>query len=72
MTAFLAPELGDPVENKVLQRRAFKFDLDVLEKEYAQKDQVIDESIALALKVAKPPLQDPDIFALPDDGGIKL
>ena len=65
MVALLTPELGDPLVNKMLQRRGFKFDIDSYEA--AQKlagAKPLDETAALSLVSIKPALVDPDIIGV--------
>ena len=60
LRAYLLAEPGNDVLNRVLQARAFKFDLDA----YAiAPDKSLDtEAKALAFKVLKPPLVDPNVI----------
>lgn len=64
MSAYMAAEPGDRMTNRVLQRRAFRFDLDAHEKKTKKE---CTEKEALDLKVAKPPLVDPNVLGEVDD-----
>lgn len=66
LSAFIAEEPGDPKFNQTLQRRAFKFDLDSYASAVFKGDipaEITKTSDALSLKVAKPPVDDPAVFA---------
>lgn len=62
LTAYLVGEPGDPLQNKMLQRRAFTFDMDAHDQE-GKKD--YNEAKALEKKKAKPARADP--LVLGDD-----
>lgn len=83
---FLGPEIDEDPKNpsKMLRRRAFKIDLDstLLPAGVKQATQdgakvesklsvPLTEVAALALKVAKPRLEDPNVFEPVDPGGVK-
>ena len=66
--AFLTPEPGDPVTNKMLQRRAFRFDLSLLDPAFVADDSrkapfvVTDALNARDAKVLKPAISDPAVI----------
>lgn len=67
-SSLVVPELGDPKSNRVLQRRAFKLDIDMLlGKAVPVKDETDVKQVATAkdmldAKVVKEPLKDPGIL----------
>lgn len=61
VSAFLQPEPYDPVvDHKLPQRRAFKFDIDAFLALPAGTK--LTRAQALALKITKPPIPDPDVL----------
>lgn len=58
LSAFLVQEPGDPVQNKMLRVRAFKVDIAQLP---SKADALLLNDV-LALKLAKPPLADPNVL----------
>lgn len=59
LDAFKAPEPGVSAENRMLQKRAFALDLDMLAAAAAP----LTLAAVLAAKVRKPALEDPNVFA---------
>ena len=62
LTAFLVPEIGDPMVNKMLQRRGFGFDLDAYFAALKADSKALTEGVALALKFVRPPIPDPNVI----------
>lgn len=71
--AFLAGEPGDPITNKMLQRRQFKLDVDSATLTTAVRDWIADDTRAVpylevalltsrSLKTLKPPILDPNVI----------
>lgn len=58
LVGFLAPEPGDPETNRMLQRRAFKFDVDKWEAD--GKPAITTITQAQSYRVARPPRVDPN------------
>lgn len=59
MSALVVPEIGDPLLNRVLQLRGFRFDIDTFE---SSGRPALTEISALSLKVKKVALLDPDVI----------
>lgn len=61
LSALLVAEPGDEINNKMLQRRAFRFDID------SHDGHALTLDSALALKVAVPAKDDPDVLGESQD-----
>ena len=74
LAALLIPELHDDPQNpsRVLQRRAFKLDLDALQLDGGTSAATSTVSLVevMAMKVRKARLSDPNVFEADEPGGV--